>query len=271
MFSSDVTQLILFVLDETQMRITMWQGRESRGWLICCTSLLWNFWWLPLKHLMLTISAAKLPTYTECQFVHLEYFGFLLLRGLPACSWILAGDLSASCECCFSIPYPGLWVLMLFAYEILSSFFLFGLPFSFAYNDGFTLCAFCARVRLHRTEAWYIMAECLEIILRPLPVSQNDKPLWLLFIQCRRTCFLVLTPVRYYRLSPLHSSWFYLIPLGFPNVTVAPNCDVESSQGPIIQKRDPPTELSILSESVMDSQVMYILFHTCPTFLGCTK
>uniref|UniRef100_A0A8C3BR43 Spindle and centriole-associated protein 1 n=1 Tax=Cairina moschata TaxID=8855 RepID=A0A8C3BR43_CAIMO len=43
---------------------------------------------------------------------------------------------------------------------------------------------------------------------------------------------------------------------GFPNVTVAPNCDVESSQGPIIQKRDPPTELSILSESVMDSQAL---------------
>uniref|UniRef100_A0A8B9UI51 Spindle and centriole-associated protein 1 n=1 Tax=Anas zonorhyncha TaxID=75864 RepID=A0A8B9UI51_9AVES len=41
---------------------------------------------------------------------------------------------------------------------------------------------------------------------------------------------------------------------GFPNVTVAPNCDVESCQGPIIQKCDPPTELSILSESVMDSQ-----------------
>ncbi|XP_032047742.1 spindle and centriole-associated protein 1 [Aythya fuligula] len=43
---------------------------------------------------------------------------------------------------------------------------------------------------------------------------------------------------------------------GFPNVTVAPNCDVESPQGPIIQKHDPPTELSILSESVMDSQAL---------------
>ncbi|XP_042723460.1 spindle and centriole-associated protein 1 [Lagopus leucura] len=41
---------------------------------------------------------------------------------------------------------------------------------------------------------------------------------------------------------------------GFPNVTVAPNCDLESSQGPIIQKWEPPTQLSILSESVMDSQ-----------------
>ncbi|NXF36727.1 SPICE protein, partial [Nyctibius bracteatus] len=41
---------------------------------------------------------------------------------------------------------------------------------------------------------------------------------------------------------------------GFPNVTMAPNCDLESSQGPIVQKCDPPTELSILSESVMDSQ-----------------
>ncbi|NXI74756.1 SPICE protein, partial [Anseranas semipalmata] len=43
---------------------------------------------------------------------------------------------------------------------------------------------------------------------------------------------------------------------GFPNVTMAPNCDLESSQGPIIQKRDPPTQLSILSESVMDSQAL---------------
>uniref|UniRef100_A0A8B9BA52 Spindle and centriole-associated protein 1 n=1 Tax=Anser brachyrhynchus TaxID=132585 RepID=A0A8B9BA52_9AVES len=58
---------------------------------------------------------------------------------------------------------------------------------------------------------------------------------------------------------------------GFPNVTVAPNCDLESSQGPIIQKHDPPTELSILSESVMDSQVMYIEFHACPTSYRYSK
>uniref|UniRef100_A0A6J0T9G8 Spindle and centriole-associated protein 1 n=1 Tax=Pogona vitticeps TaxID=103695 RepID=A0A6J0T9G8_9SAUR len=44
--------------------------------------------------------------------------------------------------------------------------------------------------------------------------------------------------------------------LGFPNVTVAPDYDVESSQGPIIQKCDPPTQLSILSESVMDPQAL---------------
>ncbi|XP_032535686.1 spindle and centriole-associated protein 1 isoform X1 [Chiroxiphia lanceolata] len=43
---------------------------------------------------------------------------------------------------------------------------------------------------------------------------------------------------------------------GFPNVTMAPNCDLESSQGPIIQKCDPPSQLSILSESVMDSQAL---------------
>lgn len=45
---------------------------------------------------------------------------------------------------------------------------------------------------------------------------------------------------------------------------MAPNCDLESSQGPIVQKCDPPTQLSILSESVMDSQVMYIQLHACP-------
>ncbi|NWW44639.1 SPICE protein, partial [Pedionomus torquatus] len=43
---------------------------------------------------------------------------------------------------------------------------------------------------------------------------------------------------------------------GFLNVTMAPNCDLESSQGPIVQKCDPPTQLSIHSESVMNSQVL---------------
>ncbi|NXQ92162.1 SPICE protein, partial [Nyctibius grandis] len=43
---------------------------------------------------------------------------------------------------------------------------------------------------------------------------------------------------------------------GFPNVTMAPNCDLESSQGPIVQKCETPTELSILSESVVDSQAL---------------
>ncbi|XP_015729864.1 spindle and centriole-associated protein 1 isoform X2 [Coturnix japonica] len=43
---------------------------------------------------------------------------------------------------------------------------------------------------------------------------------------------------------------------GFPNVTMAPNCDLESSQGPIIQKWEPSTQLSILNESVMDSQAL---------------
>ncbi|NXT70368.1 SPICE protein, partial [Chaetops frenatus] len=41
---------------------------------------------------------------------------------------------------------------------------------------------------------------------------------------------------------------------GFPNVTMAPNCDLESSPGPIVQKSHPPRQLSVLSESVMDSQ-----------------
>ncbi|XP_042665553.1 spindle and centriole-associated protein 1 [Centrocercus urophasianus] len=51
--------------------------------------------------------------------------------------------------------------------------------------------------------------------------------------------------------------WFGNAPrmrTGFPNVTMAPNCDLESSQGPIVQKWEPPTQLSILSESAMDSQ-----------------
>uniref|UniRef100_A0A8C0AUU0 Spindle and centriole-associated protein 1 n=1 Tax=Buteo japonicus TaxID=224669 RepID=A0A8C0AUU0_9AVES len=63
---------------------------------------------------------------------------------------------------------------------------------------------------------------------------------------------------------------------GFPNVTMAPNCDLESSQGPIVQKCDPSTQLSILSESVMDSQVMYQGTHLSSyryfkkLFLDCT-
>ncbi|NWW94525.1 SPICE protein, partial [Rhynochetos jubatus] len=43
---------------------------------------------------------------------------------------------------------------------------------------------------------------------------------------------------------------------GFPNVTMAPKRDLESSQGPIVQKCDPPAQLSVLNESVMDSQVI---------------
>ncbi|NXN98629.1 SPICE protein, partial [Rhinopomastus cyanomelas] len=43
---------------------------------------------------------------------------------------------------------------------------------------------------------------------------------------------------------------------GFLNVTMAPNCDLESSQGPTVQKCDPSTQLSVLSESVTDSQVL---------------
>ncbi|KAM9320408.1 spindle and centriole-associated protein 1 [Gastrophryne carolinensis] len=43
---------------------------------------------------------------------------------------------------------------------------------------------------------------------------------------------------------------------GFPNVTMAPSCDLETSRGPVVQRKDPPTRLSILSESVMDSQAL---------------
>ncbi|NXW64418.1 SPICE protein, partial [Eurystomus gularis] len=43
---------------------------------------------------------------------------------------------------------------------------------------------------------------------------------------------------------------------GFPNVTMAPNCDLESPQGHIVQKCDPHTQLSILSDSVVDSQAL---------------
>ncbi|OXB76236.1 UNVERIFIED_CONTAM: hypothetical protein H355_014644 [Colinus virginianus] len=44
---------------------------------------------------------------------------------------------------------------------------------------------------------------------------------------------------------------------GFPNVTMAPNCDLESSQEPVVQKWEPPTQLPIHSESVVDSQALH--------------
>ncbi|XP_033864544.3 spindle and centriole-associated protein 1 [Acipenser ruthenus] len=43
---------------------------------------------------------------------------------------------------------------------------------------------------------------------------------------------------------------------GFPNVTMAPDCDPDSSVLPVVQKQHLPTQLSILSESVMDSQAL---------------
>nr|XP_014346282.1 PREDICTED: spindle and centriole-associated protein 1 [Latimeria chalumnae] len=43
---------------------------------------------------------------------------------------------------------------------------------------------------------------------------------------------------------------------GFPNVTMAPDSEMDTSVGPIAQKRDSLTQLSILSESVMDSQAL---------------
>ncbi|XP_063812877.1 spindle and centriole-associated protein 1 isoform X2 [Pseudophryne corroboree] len=42
---------------------------------------------------------------------------------------------------------------------------------------------------------------------------------------------------------------------GFPNVTMAPSYDLDTSCGVIVQRKDRPTQLSILSESVMDPQV----------------
>uniref|UniRef100_V9KEX3 Spindle and centriole-associated protein 1 n=1 Tax=Callorhinchus milii TaxID=7868 RepID=V9KEX3_CALMI len=43
---------------------------------------------------------------------------------------------------------------------------------------------------------------------------------------------------------------------GFPNVTMAPESEQAATEEIIMQKCDPPTQLSILSESVMDSQAL---------------
>ncbi|KAL7835459.1 hypothetical protein SRHO_G00278060 [Serrasalmus rhombeus] len=42
---------------------------------------------------------------------------------------------------------------------------------------------------------------------------------------------------------------------GFPNVTMAPDCDSDSEL-PVLQKPDPPTQLSLLSQSMMDQQAL---------------
>lgn len=91
------------------------------------------------------------------------------------------------------------------------------------------------------------------------------------FVKYRSLIFSIVLQHKYRPSHPC-SSLCCLIRLGFPNVTMAPNCDLESSQEPIVQKSHPPSQLSILSESVMDSQVMYVLFHACPVaLLFCTK
>ncbi|KAM6907940.1 spindle and centriole-associated protein 1 [Lycodopsis pacificus] len=42
---------------------------------------------------------------------------------------------------------------------------------------------------------------------------------------------------------------------GHPSVTMAPNCDSDSEL-PVLQRRDPPTQLSLLSQSLMDPQAL---------------
>nr|XP_046226613.1 spindle and centriole-associated protein 1 [Scatophagus argus] len=60
---------------------------------------------------------------------------------------------------------------------------------------------------------------------------------------------------------------------GHPSVTMAPNCDSESAL-PVLQRPDPPTQLSLLSQSMMDQQALneveasaedYVDEDTCPT------
>lgn len=45
-------------------------------------------------------------------------------------------------------------------------------------------------------------------------------------------------------------------------MTVAPNCDSDSEL-PVHQKPDPPTQLSLLSQSMMDQEVVLRPLHTC--------
>ncbi|KAM6970930.1 spindle and centriole-associated protein 1 isoform 2-T2 [Tautogolabrus adspersus] len=42
---------------------------------------------------------------------------------------------------------------------------------------------------------------------------------------------------------------------GHPSVTIAPNCDIDSAL-PVLQRPDPPTQLSLLSQSMMDQQAL---------------
>ncbi len=56
--------------------------------------------------------------------------------------------------------------------------------------------------------------------------------------------------------------------LGFPTITVAPDCDSDSEL-PVHQKPDPPTQLSLLSQTTMDQQVLVHKHHL--QLLLCNK
>lgn len=126
-------------------------------------------------------------------------------------------------------------------------------------------------MQVGRTKAGFV-AQCIKLILWLvfgccLKWHPCD-PFFIFFVKYRRLIF----STKCCNVST-DQALCCLIPIGFPNVTMAPNCDLESSQGPIVKKSHPPSQLSILSESVMDSQVMYILFHASMScgFFVCTK
>ena len=56
---------------------------------------------------------------------------------------------------------------------------------------------------------------------------------------------------------------------GHPSVTMAPNRDSDSALLPVLQKEDPPTQLSLLSQSIMDQQVCVFIFQIINAFLVC--
>lgn len=47
----------------------------------------------------------------------------------------------------------------------------------------------------------------------------------------------------------------YIFVIGFPTITVAPDCESDSEL-PVHRRPDPPTQLSLLSQSMMDQQVL---------------
>lgn len=53
----------------------------------------------------------------------------------------------------------------------------------------------------------------------------------------------------------LHTVCVY-VSTGHPSVTMAPNCN-SGSVLPVLQRPDPPTQLSLLSQSMMDQQVCH--------------
>ncbi|NWI45766.1 SPICE protein, partial [Picathartes gymnocephalus] len=122
------------------------------------------------------------------------------------------------------------------------------------------------RIQLHNTNFENVLLAVLLVTVQKNNTRKKKEEISLLSVKFPYTLYFQILSDQYHLQDVLERSgqvvavakdMFGDAPrtrTGFPNVTMAPNCDLESSQGPIVQKSHPPRQLSILSESVMDSQ-----------------